>query len=149
MLLPLLMWPAWARWADEENPTIILRANARRYLRGLEARQGRELSREQMREHYEEQNGRLERLNEKGPEQIRAIRSFVKAVGPVIGKVEWAHDGPLHEVLLRADELLGLVTSQEQDLHPFLKGGIIMEAIKEFNRAVLSIHADDIHKDEL
>ena len=140
---------ARAQWADEENPTLILHSTARKYLRGLEARRGQELSHKDMRTFFEEQNNHLEKLTQRGPEQIRAIRSFVKAVGPIIGKSEWGADGPLHEVLLRADEILGLATSQDQDLHPFLKGGIIMEAIRDFNRAVISIHEDGSHKDEL
>eukprot|EP00325_Prymnesiales_sp_UTEX-LB-985_P021860 CAMPEP_0174716624 /NCGR_PEP_ID=MMETSP1094-20130205/24358_1 /TAXON_ID=156173 /ORGANISM="Chrysochromulina brevifilum, Strain UTEX LB 985" /LENGTH=245 /DNA_ID=CAMNT_0015916405 /DNA_START=46 /DNA_END=785 /DNA_ORIENTATION=- len=84
-----------------------------------------------------------------GKDQIEAVRSFVKAVGPpVLNKPEYRNDGPLHEVLIRADEILGLEDDPDQDAHPYRKGRIIVHTMIKFYRESLNAYELAIAKDE-
>ena len=76
-----------------------------------------------------------------GVEQMKLIRSFVKEVSPFVGKpIAWHHDAPLHDVLLRAEDLLGVEYDENQDSHPHVKGKEIIGAIKKFHDAMHRQH---------
>jgi len=88
-----------------------------------------------------------------GNEQITKIREFVKHVGPILlDKPEYAHDGPMHIVLERCDEILqAQVHSEYMDSHPYIKGRILAGFAKEFMRKIEYFNREDIlmPKDEL
>ena len=72
---------------------------------------------------------------------MKLIRSFVKEVSPYVGKpIAWHHDAPLHDVLLRAEDLLGVEYDENQDSHPHVKGKEIIGAIKKFHDAMHRQH---------
>ena len=56
----------------------------------------------------------------------------------VIGAAQ--HDAPLPDVLLRAEDLLGVEYDENQDSHPHVKGKEIIGAIKKFHDAMHRQH---------
>ena len=54
--------------------------------------------------------------------------------------IAWHHDAPLHDVLLRAEDLLGVEYDENQDSHPHVKGKEIIGAIKKFHDAMHRQH---------
>jgi len=111
--------------------------SARQFVDGVEERLGRRLSVEEL-QGYRKFSEALPDVG--GQDQIQAIRNFVKMVGPpLLGKPEYRIDVPLHEVLIRADEILGIEDDPDQDLHPYLKGRSLVPAIKLFIKEAITI----------
>jgi hypothetical protein len=150
LLLPCTAERQWSLPAEDYAPDLeILSANARKFMANVEKNVGAQPPRKL----FEDQLDAFSKFeSHKGPPQVRHVRDWVKAVGPQLGKPEYREDAPLHEVLLRADELLGLPDQSDQDHHPFEKAHIIIGAMKAFQMEVLKAYdesADQQAKDEL
>ena len=114
-----------------------LLANAKSYLQAIEARHGR-LSNDDIQNKFQRQAKVLEEKERiVGQEQVKLVRDFVIEVGPWLGCMECAQHGPLHEVLIRADKLLGLEDEADQDQHPYRKAKVIIGAMRRFTQAVI------------
>lgn len=83
-------------------------------------------------------------------ERVKTIRSFVKKVGPILGKKDHAEDGPLHDVLARAKLILGIDDEEGYfpgQLHPHLEARTVMSGMALFMSKVRSAHADGGHEE--
>tara|TARA_B110001452_G_scaffold235813_1_gene214778 strand:- start:769 stop:1242 length:474 start_codon:yes stop_codon:yes gene_type:complete len=81
-------------------------------------------------------------------ERVKTIRSFVKKVGPILGKKDHAEDGPLHDVLARAKLILGIEDEPEAEkLHPHIEARRILSGMALFMSKVKSAHADGGHEE--
>ena len=130
--MPLIVALAIAALAleDPNSSPPDQKVNARTFLSKLEDKIGRRLANKE----YQGYDDFAQTLKQHGgPDQIMDLRVFVKMIGPVLlDKPEYAVDGPLHEVLLRAEEILGVEGDPDQDKHPHRKGMELTRAIKVF-----------------
>jgi len=145
-------WGGYASDGGELHPDV-LRAHATKYAQSIASNPkykdvaGTAKLRKVLEDHIDE----LTELEKNvGKDQITEIRTFVKAVGSkVVEKPEYAHDAPLHEVLIRADEVLGLEDDPDQDAHPYKKGRVILQTMIKFFRETLKSLNLIVAKDEL
>ena len=115
-----------------------LKENARNYLRAIEQHHGR-ISSADIENKFVRRATQLEEAEKvMGKEQVDIVRNFVREVGPWLGKLEYSQHVPLHEVLIRADDLLGIEDEPDQDLHPYRKTKKLISAMREFTAAVIS-----------
>ena len=78
--------------------------------------------------------------------KLDLVRNFVKSVGPVLGKEGHETDAPLHQVMERANDLLGRDHDPKQ--HPHREAIAIVKTIAAFYETVINAHAQ-MSKDEL
>lgn len=97
--------------------------HAHQYLDELQERAGHKLSKERAESLFKPMiDGLYRSLNDarsetsKPAERVKLIRQFVKQVGPLLGKDDHVEDGPLHVVLQRANDIIGIVVGGEQKL---------------------------------
>ena len=78
--------------------------------------------------------------------KIDLVRNFVKSVGPVLGKQGHEADSPLHQVMERANDLLG--RDHDPKEHPHREAIAIVKTMATFYETVINAHAQ-MSKDEL
>jgi len=132
----------------------VLREHATKFVQLIVSRAPEEAAqdvRNRFQSKLREQVEALEKLEKTpGADQIKAVRHFVKVAGPAtIEKEEYAVDAPLHEVLIRADEILGLEDDPDQDAHPYRKARIIVQTMIKFYKECIAAHEFEVAKDEL
>jgi len=125
-----------------------LAMTARAYLDNLQQHLGKSLTKDMIKPFQEQSDALIELEKAPGPDLITQVRAFVKVVGPMLDKPAYADDAPLHEVLIRADYLLGLADDADQDAHPYVKGRVISQAIRAFTEQLV-IAFNRRAKDEL
>ena len=136
--------PAWTPLSE------VGRDNAVDFIAGIEANIGRRVTREEIQRDFRSKVDEYHELmtSTDVTKFVTAVRSFVKGVGPPLGSHEDRHDQPLHNVLERACDILGMDRDPEQDLHPHLLAKQILRQGKEFWKAVADHHSRR-PKDEL
>merc|ERR1711871_1422273 len=113
------------------------------FLRAVEEREGEMLNSQSLTEHFRPRLDHIDEASkELGKHQVDMVRKFVKEFSPLLGKPEWGVEAPLHDVLERADFLLGLEDEDDQDLHPYRKAASIMGAMREFMETIIAARGD-------
>ena len=80
-----------------------------------------------------------------GPEQVQAIRDWVRAVAPIlsedeIGGIHHNIHGPLHLVLKTASELLGRAEEHNDEAHAFQEAKKIIVEIRKFTQEIVKYY---------
>ena len=160
LLLVLLAGPARTLAAKSSYAELIeeellglseLEKNARTYLRKVEQRVGRKLTRQEVRKAYGEKIPVFDELDKShdGKEKIQAIRDWVRSVAPTMsdGSVQYDAHGPMHLVLQSASKIIGRDHLDEN--HPHKEAKDIVLGIRDFTRAIIQYFDDREVKEEL
>jgi hypothetical protein len=122
------------------DPTLQAAAN---FMKAVEERNGHVMERRLIDDHFRPKQSEMREASKVlGKEQVQLVRNFVIEFGPWLGRVEYGTHAPLHDVLKRADELLGLPDDEDQDLHPYRKAATILAAMRKFVDAVVEAGGD-------
>ena len=141
---------------EDQQGLTTLEKNARQFLRQVELRAQRALTREEIRTAYSSRVVTLRELENADPQkQITVIREWVKNVGPIMREAD--HDshamtdthGPLHIVMQSASKLLGYDYTAEE--HPYRMAKKLVPEMRRFTEAIIGYHRsrEGLRKDEL
>ena len=164
LLLLLLAGPActlaakssYAELIEEEEQGLSeLEKNARSYLRKVEHRAGRKLTRQEVRKAYADKIKVFDDLDKShdAKEKVQAVRDWVRSVAPIMSSgddvvgTKFDSFGPMHLVLQAASKIVGRDHVDEN--HPYKEAKEIIVGIRDFTRAIIQYFNDREIKDEL
>ena len=127
--------------------------NAHQYLEAVEEQRGRRMTQAEVVKDFRKV---IDKLYASGNDpkdahfqparKIDLVRDFVKSAGPMLGKQGHETDAPLHEVLQRANDILGREHNPKE--HPHRDAIAIVKSMASFYETVINAHAQ-MSKDEL
>ena len=126
--------------------------NAHQYLETIEEKKGRQ-QHEDVKRDFRRMIDKFYAANNDPKDEhhmpvrkLDLVRNFVKSVGPVLGKVGYGEDGPLHDVMQRVNDILG--REHDHKAHPHAEATHIVKEMAQFMETVIAAHAQ-MSKDEL